>query len=72
MDVPVIAHPNSKHPRVEEDMTHVYHVYVSGPPLEGKANEAIAKALAKYLGVKRSHLYLVRGEHDKNKVFELI
>lgn len=72
MDIPVIAHVNSKHPRIEEDMTHVYHVYVSEPPLEGKANEAIAKALAKYLNVKRSHLYLVRGEHDKNKVFELV
>lgn len=72
MDIAVIAHPNSKHPRIEEDMTHVYHVYVKEPPLEGKANKAIEEALSKYLGIKRNHIYLVRGEHEKKKVFEAI
>lgn len=72
MDIAVIGHPNSKNPRVEEDMMHVYHVYVKEPPLEGKANKAIAEALAKYLKVKRSRLYLIRGEREKKKVFELV
>lgn len=70
--VDVIAHPNSKRPRVEKDLLGEIHVYVSEPPLEGKANNAIANALAKYFEVKRSEVILVSGEKSKNKVFEIL
>lgn len=71
MTVAVIAHPASKRPRVEKDLLGEIHVYVSEPPLEGKANNAVAHALSKYFEVKRSEVILVSGEKSKNKIFEI-
>ncbi|MCL4419363.1 DUF167 domain-containing protein [Patescibacteria group bacterium] len=72
MKIAVIAHPNSKKPRVEKDLLETFHVYVSEPPLKGKANNAIREALAKHFEVKKSSVMFVSGEKSKNKVFEII
>lgn len=72
MKVTIIAHPNSKKPRVEKDLLETIHVYVSEPPLEGKANNAIRESLAKYFGIKKSSVLLISGEKSKNKVFEIL
>ena len=45
----------------------VLRVRVSAPPLEGKANVAVAKLLAKALGVPRRRIAVVRGLRDRNK-----
>jgi uncharacterized protein len=70
--VVVIAHPNSKRPRVEKDMLEALHVYVSKPPLEGKANRALIESLAKYFKVNKNSVMLLSGEKSKNKVFEIL
>jgi len=67
----IIAHPNSKKPRIEKDLTGALHVYVSAPPLEGKANRAIIEALARYYKIKKSSFTLVSGAKSKKKVFEV-
>jgi len=79
MKVVVIAHPNSKKtltakkkPRIEKDLQNTLHVYVSQPPLEGKANRAVIEALAKYFGVKKSSIKLLKGEKSKTKLFEIL
>lgn len=71
MKVNIIAHPNSKKPRVEKDLLDTIHVYVSAPPLEGKANNAVKEALAKYFEVKKNSVMLISGEKSKNKLFEI-
>jgi len=71
MRISVIAHPNSKNPRIEEDLMKVLHVYVKEPPSEGKANRAVSKALVKFFGTKKGKVILIRGEKSKNKVFEI-
>ncbi|MDP4009717.1 MAG: DUF167 domain-containing protein [Candidatus Shapirobacteria bacterium] len=71
MKILVIVHPNSKNPRVEKDLVEMLHIYVSAPPLEGKANKATIESLAKFLKVKKSKIILIRGEKSKNKVFEI-
>lgn len=72
MRLTVIAHPNSKSPRVEKDLLGEIHVYVNEPPLEGRANNAVAHALAKYFEVKRSEVIIISGEKSKNKLFEIL
>ena len=72
MKVSVIAHPNSKKPRVEKDLLENLHVYVAQPPLEGKANRAIIEALSKHFNVKKNSIRLLSGEKSKNKLFEII
>jgi len=67
----IIAHPNSRNPRVEEDLTQTLHVYVREPPLEGKANEAVVEALAKHFKTQKNRVILIRGNKSKSKTFEI-
>ena len=46
-------------------------IYVKAPAVEGRANEAARKVLAKYYGVAPSYVTLVRGATSKFKVFEI-
>jgi uncharacterized protein YggU (UPF0235/DUF167 family) len=71
MKITIIAHPNSKKPRIEKDLMGTLHVYVNKPPLENKANEAVLEDLAKYLEIKKNQLILVSGEKSKTKTFEI-
>ena len=71
MRVSIIAHPNNKRPRIENDLLGELHVYVSAPPLEEKANMAVIEALAKYFRTKKSSIKLIAGEKSKIKVFEI-
>lgn len=71
MNITVITHPNSKKPRVEEDLLGMLHVYVSAPPLEGKANHAAVEALADHFGVKKSAVILLSGHTSKHKRFKI-
>ncbi len=71
MKITVIVHPNSKKPRVQKDLLGTLNVYVSPPPLEGKANKATVEALAGYFKVGKSRVKLVRGQKSKLKTFEI-
>ena len=71
MKITIIAHPNSKKPRVEKDLFGGLHIYVASPPLDGKANAAIQEALAKHLDIPKSRVQLVTGAKSKQKTFEI-
>lgn len=72
MLVKVIVHPNSKRPRIEKDLLGDLHVFVSAPPLEGRANDAVIEALSKYFKIAKSKLALKRGQKSKIKFFEVL
>lgn len=46
-------------------------ISVTTVPEDGKANEAVAKLLAKALGVPKTRLTLLRGATARDKVFRL-
>jgi len=46
-------------------------IYVTCVPEGGKANMAVAKLLARALGVPKSRLELLRGATSRNKVFRI-
>ncbi|WAL63646.1 DUF167 domain-containing protein [Amycolatopsis cynarae] len=46
-------------------------VSVKAPAVEGKANEAVCKVLAKALGVRSRDIVVVRGERAREKLIEL-
>lgn len=71
MKLHIIAHVNSRKPRIEKDLLENIHVHIPEPPLQGKANRAIIKSLAKYLKIKESEILLVSGEKSKQKIFEV-
>ena len=71
LKISVTVHPNSRKPRIEKDLFGALHVYVSAPPLEGKANSAAIESLANYLEVKKSHVVLLSGHTSKYKLFSI-
>ncbi len=72
MKIFVKAKPNAKQEKVEEiDEIH-FAVSVKESPRQGRANEAIIKALAEYFEMDRSVFKLVSGFKSKNKIFEII
>ncbi|MFT4150854.1 MAG: DUF167 domain-containing protein [Paracoccaceae bacterium] len=46
-------------------------IAVTAPPEDGKANAAVAAALAHALGVAKSRLTLIRGATARDKLFRL-
>ncbi|MBB4910324.1 DUF167 domain-containing protein [Actinophytocola algeriensis] len=46
-------------------------VAVQAPPVDGKANDAVRKALARAFGVRRQDVVIVAGERSRDKVVEL-
>ncbi len=43
-------------------------IRLNAPPVEGKANEALVRFLAKTLGLPKGNVEIVRGETSRNKV----
>ncbi|MEW6619266.1 MAG: DUF167 domain-containing protein [bacterium] len=46
-------------------------IKVTAPPVEGAANEAVIKLLARKLGLKKSQIAIVQGQKSKIKTIEL-
>jgi len=46
----------------------VVRIRLNAPPVEGKANEALVRFLAKTVGVPKSRITLVKGEKGRNKI----
>ena len=49
----------------------VLRIRLNAPPVEGKANEALTRFLAKALGVSRGSVTLVSGEKGRNKIIRI-
>ena len=72
MKISVHLKPNSRHrEEVVVGDDGVLTIYTKAPAIEGRANEAATKLLAKYFGVAPSKVKLVRGSTSKHKVFEI-
>ena len=72
MKISVHLKPNSRHREevvVGDDGSLM--VYTKAPAIEGRANVAAMKLLAKHSGVAPSKVKLVRGATSKNKIFEI-
>lgn len=71
MTIQVIAHTNSKRPRVLKDSSGLFHIYVSQPPSEGKANKAVVEALAEYFNISKARIKPLAGQKSKMKLFKI-
>ena len=72
MKVSVRIKPNSRHreevvPNDDGSLT----IYTKAPAIEGRANAAAIKLLAKHFKVALSKVKLVRGATSKYKIFEI-
>lgn len=72
MRISVRLKPNSRHrEEVVADDDGSLTVYTKAPAIEGRANLAAVKLLAKHFGVASSKVKLLRGAASKYKVFEV-
>lgn len=64
--------PNSRHrEEVVKNDDDTLTVYIKAPAIEGRANAAAIKLLAKHFKVAPSKVKLVRGAASKYKIFEI-
>lgn len=72
MKISVHIKPNSRHrEEVVKNDDDTLTVYVKAPAIEGRANAAAIKLLAKHFKVSPSKVKLVRGATSKYKIFEI-
>ena len=72
MEISVLFKPNSRYrEEVVENDDGSLTIYTKAPAIEGRANLAAVKLLAKHFGVSLSKVKLVRGATSKYKVFEI-
>lgn len=63
--------PKARSNEVTGERGGVIVIRVTAPPVEGKANAALIKFVAKKLGIPKSAITLVRGERGREKLLEI-
>ena len=71
MKINVKAKPVAKEEKVVQIDETNFNVSVKEPPVQGRANMAIVKALASYFGVSTFQVKLISGFSSKQKVLEI-
>ncbi|MCM8774089.1 MAG: DUF167 domain-containing protein [Candidatus Omnitrophica bacterium] len=62
--------PSAKKERIEKIDDYIK-VYLTQPPLDGRANKRLIELLAEYLKVKKYHLSIVKGGKGREKIISL-
>ncbi len=71
MKIHIRVKPSSKTDEIIEEGDR-YTVKVKEPPIEGRANAAVIRLLARHMGVPEARLRITRGARSKNKVVEVL
>jgi uncharacterized protein (TIGR00251 family) len=69
--VTVTVNAGSRGERVERIDASRLRVAVSEPAREGRANAAVVKAVARFLGVPPSAVHILHGARSRSKVLEI-
>lgn len=67
-DLPVRVQPRAKRNAIVDERDGVLHVRVATAPVEGQANAALCKLIAKRASIARGRVSVIRGEHSRDKV----
>jgi len=71
MKLSVYIQPGAKKTEISGMHDGKIKIRVCAPPVEGAANEALVKFLAKHLGTSKSKVKLVSGDKSRHKVLEI-
>lgn len=72
MKIFITAKPRSKREYVKKVDNDNYVVAVKEPAEDGKANNAVVKALAEYLDISPSQIIITSGHTSRRKVLEVV
>jgi len=70
-DISVRLQPRSSKDAVVGYRDGVLAVRVTAPPVDGRANQALCRLLARHLGIAPSRVTLVRGDRSRVKVIRI-
>jgi uncharacterized protein len=68
VDLTVRLQPRAKRNAIVDERDGVLRVSVAAAPVEGQANAALCKLIAKRAGVARGRVSVIRGERSREKV----
>ena len=71
MIIRVKAKTNAKQNKIQKNPDGSFIVWTQAQAVDGKANRAITKILAKYLNLAPSLVFLKKGRRSTNKIFEI-
>lgn len=71
MKIQIRVKPNSKKPSVTKGEDGVWLIAVKEPAIEGKANDAVVRAVAEEFGLAPSKVKILKGEKSKLKLLEV-
>lgn len=71
MRIMVLSKPRATKQSLRKNDDGTFTIAVREPAVDDRANTAIRKVLAEYLGIAPSTLRLVRGQKSREKVFEI-
>ncbi len=63
--------PRASSSRITGEKDGVIQVRVTAPPVDGEANAALEKLVAKKLGIAKSKVKVVKGETSREKLLEI-
>lgn len=72
MKIFVKAKPGARNPGIKKLSQTNFVVAVRELPKDGRANQAIIRALAEYFDIPKSRINILVGSTSKNKIFEII
>ncbi|MEE8556995.1 MAG: DUF167 domain-containing protein [Myxococcota bacterium] len=67
IEVPVLVQPRAARDQVGGTHGGALRVRVNAPAIEGRANDAVRKALARALGVRPAAVQVITGERERRK-----
>jgi len=62
--------PRAKQNKVVEEEGRVK-VYLTAPPVEGRANQALIEVLAAHFQVRKGDIRIVKGEKSRDKIIQI-
>ncbi len=63
--------PKSSRNKVEKISEEEYKVWITAPPVDGKANDMLIKVLADYFDVSKSSLAITGGKTARTKIIDI-
>lgn len=64
--------PRARQNKISTDADGRLRIHITAAPVDGAANDAVIKLLAKHFDVSRSHIKIVRGISAHDKVIDIV
>lgn len=64
--------PRSSRNKIEKISEGEYKIWLTAPPIDGKANDSLAEILADYFGISKRSIEIIGGKTSKTKIIDIL